>query len=237
MLIYKGPSRLDQSPIVAILTGVYRPSSNAKTGPMAQLWILPDNISPLSAVHTGRDYCVCGDCQHKPSNDGTCYVSVGRAPQAVWRKYKLGRHPYVSPAAANAILRERELSARLGAWGEPTALPYRVLEELVDGIPHTGYTHQSTWNPMYRHLLMASIDRPADLARAQDAGWRTFRVRLADEPILSNEVTCPASAEAGHRTTCESCNLCAGASKQAKSVVIQVHGNGTAKYIQVRRVE
>ena len=36
-IIYRGPSMLDGSPIVAILTGIDKPSHNPKTGPMAQL--------------------------------------------------------------------------------------------------------------------------------------------------------------------------------------------------------
>ncbi len=61
--LYRGPSALDGSPIVAIATGIKRPSANAKTGAMVQVWILPDNgENPLESVRSGEDASVCGDC-------------------------------------------------------------------------------------------------------------------------------------------------------------------------------
>lgn len=236
MVVYRGPSQLDQSPIVAIVTGIDRPSQNAKTGTMAQLWILPAQISPLAAIDSGADYSVCGDCKHRPMHGNSCYVSVGRAPQAVWKKYKRGGHRMMSPGAVASILRARQQSIRLGAWGDPAALPYHVLEELTDGVKHTGYTHQWQKLPMYRHLLMASVDSPAEQEIAERKGWRTFRVRTPDEPIGRWEIACPASAESGHRTTCADCRLCSGAHDSIKSIAIMVHGTGVRSFIALRQV-
>ena len=41
---------------------------------------------------------------------------------------------------------------------------------------------------------------------------------------------CPASAEAGQRTTCEHCKLCAGASIAARNIAIVVHGTGASNW-------
>ena len=225
MLIYRGPSQIDQSPILALLTGIDRQCKNVKTGPMAQLWIVPELLSPLQAIATGADFAVCGWCRHRHANANTCYVVVAQGPQSAWKKWKRGGHLKVSPKHANAILRRKALAVRLGAWGDPAALPYAVLAQLTDGVTHTGYTHQAPAGPGYRDLLMASVDTPAEQARAVADGWRTFRVRLPGEPLMPGEITCPASAEAGHRTTCERCALCSGNSLPARNVVIQIHGN------------
>jgi hypothetical protein len=247
VLIYRGPSRIDGSPIIALLTGVDRKSRNSKTAGMAQLYILPENISPTDAVRNGRDRGVCGSCMHRGTpgtrrrkpRHRTCYVVVAQGPTAAWATYQRGGHPWMHPIEANAILQCKQLAVRLGAYGEPGALPVHVLQQLTYHVEHTGYTHM--WPQLgadYRALLMASVDVPSDHPRAQAAGWRTFRVRLQDEPIAAREITCPASAEAGHHTTCDRCVLCSGASDSIKSITIQIHGSRGAaeRFIQARRV-
>jgi hypothetical protein len=46
IVLYRGPSLLDGSPIVAIAT---IGSTNVKTGPMVQTWILRADMNPLEA--------------------------------------------------------------------------------------------------------------------------------------------------------------------------------------------
>lgn len=62
-VLYEGPSLIDGGPIVAIVTGVGSDkSANVKTGTMLQTWILRTDVSPQTAVDTGLDYSICGDC-------------------------------------------------------------------------------------------------------------------------------------------------------------------------------
>jgi hypothetical protein len=76
---------------------------------------------------------------------------------------------------------------------------------------------------------MASVDSEQEARAAQAAGWRTFRVKVSTDPKLEREVTCPASKEAGQRTTCEDCRACGGLSAKARAgIVINAHG-ATAK--------
>lgn len=49
-------------------------------------------------------------------------------------------------------------------------------------------------------------------------------VKLRSERTLDGEIICPASDEGGHRVGCQECGLCAGASRQAKDILIQLHG-------------
>ena len=74
----------------------------------------------------------------------------------------------------------------------------------------TGYTHQWTRRPALKRLVMASCETSAQAEIAQRQGWRTFRVKAPDSPLMAGEITCPASAEAGQRTTCDQCLLCNG---------------------------
>src|SRR6185369_1388684 len=39
-------------------------SDNAKTGNMIQVWILTAAVDPITAVQTGQDVKICGDCPH-----------------------------------------------------------------------------------------------------------------------------------------------------------------------------
>jgi len=70
---------------------------------------------------------------------------------------------------------------------------------------------------------MASVDTPAERVEAEAMGWRTFRVRLPDEALLPHEAICPASAEAGHKLTCEKCMACDGANGRRGRIAIVVH--------------
>jgi hypothetical protein len=90
-----------------------------------------------------------------------------------------------------------------------------------------GYSHQwrnvnaSDWSGM----LMASVDSVQERANAIALGWRTFRVAL-NEDKATTEARCPASKEAGQKTTCNACLLCSGTSKRAKDIVIIDHALG-----------
>ena len=228
-MAYQGPSEINGKPIKAVFTGTKRPSLNAKTNDMLQLFILPMASRPSDAVRNGDDAAVCGDCAHRPllvaaakasattpadldAVAAPCYVEVGKSVNAVYKA------DYPDHGEA-----KRRPPKRFGAWGEPTAIPYDVIAGYTDD-GHTGYTHRwRTCDQRYKELLMASVDSPDEYAEATALGWRCFRVRKANEPILPNEIMCPASAEGGHRTTCNKCLLCAGTSRQAKDITIIEH--------------
>jgi hypothetical protein len=59
---------------------------------------------------------------------------------------------------------------------------------------------------------------------------RVFRVSIGTDK-QTGEVSCPASAESGKKTTCENCMLCAGTSKAAKDIVIADHALGHKKRV------
>jgi hypothetical protein len=65
-------------------------------------------------------------------------------------------------------------------------------------------------------------------------GWRTFRVRTADESLGSREIVCPASPEGGDRRQCVTCLACDGADRAGKvSVAIIVHGSKARRFVPI----
>jgi hypothetical protein len=239
-IVWRGRSAFDSKPIVAIVTGLDRGNKNAKTGAnLAQLWILRSDIRPLDAIKTGADQSICGDCKHRGDGTGkrrSCYVSVKNAPRAVHEAYRKGRYVSMRPSDVAVHLASRGMGIRIGAYGDGAALPASVLADLTHGIFHTGYTHAWQSRPDLRQWLMASVDNPAEYDAAKRSGWRTFRVRTADEHLDSHEIACPASDEAGKRTSCDRCGLCDGSrpDDQRRSIAIIAHGIGTSSYVSMR---
>jgi len=93
------------------------------------------------------------------------------------------------------ILRGR--TVRLGAYGDPAAVPFQVWQALLAyAAAWTGYTHQWRRAPELAAYCMASVDTPGERAEARFLGFRTFRVRAAGQAVETREVVCPASAEA-----------------------------------------
>lgn len=245
-IFYQGPSLLTGDPIVGVLTGLQGGSKNAKTGPMAQAWILRADMPPMEAKRRNLDDAICGDCKLRGADgfDAICYVTPWLGPYNVYRH--LPQYGVATWSELQALVEGRHV--RLGAYGDPAAIPFEVWRTLlVTTAGFVAYTHQ--WRRCDRRLqtiAMASTDDAAETREAWAAGWRTFRVRAATELLLTRrrvlagrpvceplEIVCPASTEAGHRTTCQRCQLCRGASRPARSIVIVAHGkpgNLTAFY-------
>ena len=243
MIIYDGPSMIDGVPIICIATGFKSNSSNIKTGSMVQTWILVKDVDPRDANKLGLDYSICGDCPlkgtprkasepEKLAKDRPCYVAIYQAPLNVWNTYHRGKYEHVTGHDALADLGDDRL-IRLGSYGDPAAVPSYIWDSLLTkSVGRTGYTHQhniSSADTRY-DLCMHSADSITDARKAWDNGLRTFRVIDSVSSIVKDkEILCPASKEAGYRTTCDSCKLCSGSQIKAKSIAIVAHGNG-AKY-------
>lgn len=237
-IIYEGASLLDGAPIVVIAIGFGTASSNRKTGDMIQTYIIRQDMSPIAASQTGKDFSVCGNCIHRGSvavnSDGesknvgrTCYVNLGQGATSVYNTYLRNGYPVWDDNAEPRIAENRMV--RLGTYGDPAAVPVEVWRSLLQGAAgHTGYTHQ--WRDprvaRLREFCMASADTPDEALAAQAKGWRTFRVGLPSHPTKqNNEALCPASAEAGKKLTCAQCRACDGtASSRRGSVYIPAHG-------------
>ena len=218
--VYDGPSLLDGQRIIVLLTGLKNSSSNTKTGDMLQTWILRHDIAPNEAVKTGDDSSICGNCPLRPihyKSNGMrkpCYVKTFQAPLSTWKANK--DLPVHDPRAVKQLIDGRKV--RRGSYGDPNAVPISVWKMLDNGERPTGYTHQ--WRTLdivsgvgganLSAYVMASVHSSTARAQAKSNGYRTFRIISDVSEIETGEILCPASKEAGARTTCEKCGLCNG---------------------------
>lgn len=232
-VIYRGPSLINGKPIVVI---AITKSSNKKTGNMVQTYILPDNnMTPVYNAKALEDEAVCGDCKHRRGKGGSCYVNLGQGVTAVTKSYWEGKYPF---SLTHAMMDSAGRTVRLGTYGDPAAVPTIIWESMLrQSIGWTGYTHQwnkSSTDPLLMKYCMASVDNDEEFRQAQSMGYRTFRVRLANQPLLAKEFMCPASEEAGKRKLCTECRACDGGIDTAKaSPAIVVHGTLKSRFIPI----
>lgn len=232
VILWEGKSLIDGAPLVAIAVGLKSKSTNVKTGGMIQTYILRADMPPLEAIKVGADESICGDCKHRGDGTGkgrSCYVAIFQGPRGVWLAYKKGNYPKMRQHEIAELVAGR--SVRLGAYGDPAAVPASIWKNLVSkASSFTGYTHRwhqidaSIWAP----LVMASADSEVEMMAAHGLGYRTFRVTPnAHENIAGVEIVCPASDEMGKKTQCEQCKACMGTSAKARvSIQIAAHGSG-----------
>ncbi len=234
--LWRGESLLDGEPIVLLGTGYDKDSQNVKTGAMIQTWILRSDMPPVEALRSGADETICGDCplRGELGKSRGCYVNVYWAPTQIYRAWSLGKYGDLKGNHREIRDLHAGRSVRLGSYGDPAAVPFEVLSSCTEASDnHTGYTHQ--WmkpetDPRLKLLCMASVETLSEMREAHRNGWRTFRTVAETGQLVSSrgadrEILCPASKEAGHRTTCEACGLCKGAG-EAANIAIVVHGAG-----------
>lgn len=223
--LWRGKSHFNGSEIVSLAT---LKSANEKTGNMVQVWILDANNHPVDAVKSGADASICGDCKHRGQNGKgrSCYVTVFQAPSQIWKSWKAGRYPKYKWAKHAHYFKGRKI--RLGAYGDPSMMPYHILRHLTGlSSKWTGYSHQWRHLPSdYGKLLMASVDTPEEAIEAENKGWRYFRA-TATSSLLDGEIWC---VNETHGKTCAECMLCDGNQKATKNISIPVHGFGMKNF-------
>lgn len=230
-VFYRGPSMLDGGPILGI---VKFGSNNKKTGDMSQTYIIPDvGVKPNETLHDGSDASVCGGCpmryeydddgKHIPGTRG-CYVVMFRGPNSMWKYHR--NKPVITPQEFGVMVEASGSPLRLGAYGEPVAIPMEFWEPAINATiknktGFTGYSHQWS-NPqfqMWSEFLMASIHSTSEIRKASKLGWRYFR--SSTDGHVDGEVRCPAPDKG---VQCIDCQLCQGMTKPgAKSVYIDIH--------------
>lgn len=237
VILYEGLSKIDGSPIVVIANRITTASDNGKTGAMVQTFIIRSDMHPIDALKTGADKAVCGDCKHRPVNLGSCYVNVGQSVAAVYKAYKNNRYARPNVDYAQKLIPDLFSGAmfRIGTYGDPAAAPFHIWQKAVSkALAHNGYTHQ--WRKpkfqKFQTLCMASVDSLEEYGSAILKGWRTFRVRKASDPFFKErEVQCPASKEAGQKTTCADCRACGGLTAKARvGITIISHGKTASRF-------
>lgn len=241
IIIYKGPSLLDGSPIAVI---ALHNTANTKTGNTIQTYIIRRDLDPMTANRTGQDFGICGTCKlrGKPNDnaagyadDRECYVTIFQGPLQVYKAMRRQQYPDYSnaPDIIRGIGAGRKV--RIGTYGDGSAVPRHVWNNLLaDCTGHTAYSHQAlTPNSSFdAALYMRSVQDLPEAMTAWSQDQRTFRVISRPEDAKPNEILCPASKEMNYRTTCAACGLCAGSTINAKSIAIVAHGAGRHHHME-----
>lgn len=237
VVLYLGPSAINGAPIVALAT---LDSSNRKTGPMIQTWIVPVE-GPLAAHAEGADDSVCGDCPRRRSQGGDCYVRLDAAPHSAWKKWVRDGSPGVNWDEHVLTLQQeaRDHGLRLGAYGDPAAVPMHVWVDLLEALQPrrvTGYTHQWRQFPEFRTLVMASCDSVEEARDAHAQGFRYFvALPYASAGFLEypgKAVQCLSDARG---MTCEQCGICNGSGKGKPTVNVWIAEHGPMSSAKARR--
>jgi hypothetical protein len=222
IVLYKGISQLDQwTPIMVVLSGYTKDSTNTKTGPLAQLYILPVDTAPMEAYKAGSK-AVCGTCKYNGNNG--CYVRWSHL-KSLWNSART-QNP-ISTELTKELL--KGLRVRVGAAGDPLAVPADFWKDILSSCEsYTGYTHQwrEPFAEQYKGMFMASVDNARENKEARSKEWNTFFVTDGEEPPQKS-VQCLATIpdktdRNGLPMSCASCMMCNG--KGEKTVTVQLHG-------------
>ena len=238
-VIYEGASLLDGKPIMVV---ALLKSSNGKTGNMVQTYIMRSDIDPMLASKNGEDFSICGECPHrgeatddpnsKQAKKRGCYVILFQGPLNVYKSYVKGNYPTSFGHDAIQNIGDGK-DVRLGTYGDPSVVPRYVWDSLLGKAKsNTAYSHQASQSSaqFVAQYMMRSADTLDEARKSWAMGERTFRVAPLTSMVKGKEILCPASEEAGRRTTCEKCGLCGGMQVKAKSILIPPHGSGR-KYV------
>jgi hypothetical protein len=242
-IIYQGPSAFQPHVDITAVLNLGR-DGNDKTAGLTQLYILPTaalygDRAPIGPTKE-LSAAICGTCPLRSKlsgGNGQCYAYgtvLLNGAYAVQRALKTG---HVVPWSKK---KRPYPTLRSAAIGDPAALPPEVMLRLISDFPSTrGYTQKWRTALHLQPTHMASVHNAEDQAAAAALGWRTFRVRPIGAPLLSTEVGCPASKEAGYLTDCATCTLCTGARRPTAAHVSNIdHGPlATAKKRTLRIME
>jgi hypothetical protein len=179
------------------------------------------------------DGAVCFDCPFAVSNGAklsACYTHKMNqysgflsSVRSIGKGLEWDEIPEFSSEIANKI---SEISKgkyiRFGTYGEPSLIPVDLVSSICLVAKNwTGYTHQWAKKSEYSPYFMASCHSEGQAKYAESKGWRSF---IAAKEAIQGTVNCPASAEAGFKSTCSKCGLCSGTNgKGKKNVYILEH--------------
>jgi len=205
-------------------------SANTKLGKSKLIATYHFSIDQILSIDLKQDAKNCLDCPFSySSGDGKCYTHKGTqyfgliAMMKRLRKVLLkgeilpfdqtSFEKFVNRTQSKRVKRKPTF-LRMGAYGEPIFLPLSVIKTLTAVVNnnYTGYTQQ--WGKKYedyKTYLMASCHNSFEYNIAKSLNWRTFFVDGTDG------INCPASDEAGKRTTCDVCALCSGTNGKGKT--------------------
>lgn len=190
-------------------------------------WVYANNVTNKSMTEFFKlDGSNCLDCPFSGNGGkGGCYThKFNQYVGFISMLKSIGKHEltmYNQAKHDDAVSLSKDVFIRFGTYGEPSLIPLQLISDIANVAKNwTGYTHQSgkAWAGGYKDFFMASLE-----TATEQSDWRAFRV-LEDVSIDANSTQCPASKEAGYKSTCAKCGLCSGLlGKGIKDVKITNH--------------
>ena len=167
-------------------------STNEKTGPLTQVFILHPDQDPVETSELGLDDRICGTCPLRHSLGGACYVVIFQGPGSTYRGWVNSGRRVDDPMDVLELCAGRPI--RFGAYGDIGHIPAWLANELMAASSGwTAYTHEwrrpeiaKTW----KGKAMASCDTPTQLRMAEQTGWCGFVAtpeKLAGVHVCDNE--------------------------------------------------
>ena len=207
-VLFEGVSHLGPDPIVVIANTFQVASNNEKIGDMIQVWIMLRDIAPQKAAKVfGLAKSVCGNCAYRHDKGGLCYVTLFRAPRAIWEAYQLNKYSR-----------------------DPNGIS--IVANAIQNFGHTSYSESAirflnSKDPTLKeHALnvakksMLSAKSKKESLRLNALGFKTFRPVENIEDLLAHENLCAADRLG---LTCRECMQCHGVDADQSHGVI-VHG-------------
>ena len=228
VVLHRGPSELGGGDIVVIATFE---SLNTKTGNVITIWILPDGENPTQALRDGTNHRVCGTCGLQGS---ACYVDLSKAPNSVAKSDVRRNYPDLEKRIHAHYFYGRVV--RFGGYGDPAAIPLDIIKWVAKTCrAFVGYSSQLFWIDRRRanalaKFLMCSCHNLAQHEEAERRGWRSYTVIPENGKAPAGSIECPHTKKF---IRCESCLLCCGTSKKAKSIYVHAHGKGRKQFNQL----
>jgi hypothetical protein len=163
----------------------------------------------------------CLDC---PYNEyGKCYthkfnqyVGFVSMLKSIAKKYgEFDNIPkYNEDILFHAANMSKKTYVRFGTYGEPSLHPMELIKHMVQLCDnYTGYTHQYKKHKELGKYFMASTHTKNEAVKASKMGYQSF---IATNTIIDDAVSCPASKEAGYKSSCSKCSLCSGTEGKGK---------------------
>lgn len=175
----------------------------------------------------------CGDCPFAANNKfnvdkiGKCYThkvmqysGFVSMMKSISKQYEcFDNIPEFSEEIHSDILKIcNKKYVRFGTYGEPTEIGLDLISDITDICSTwTGYTHQYVRKSDYLQYFMASVHNEHQ-SKVVSNRWngRSF---IASKDGSEDGVVCPASNEAGFKSTCAKCGLCSGVNGKGKKDV------------------
>ena len=175
VVLWRGRSRFDGSPMVLIAVGLREPTKNIKTPYCVTVYGLRSDISPRDNILEGAR-STCGHCPIKKE----CYVHSWTLA-AIYKEFIAGKYPDLPLEMLPQVMRTQGPAhkLRLGGYANPSVVGWREFGRLIPNLGVDWLSYEHDWRncpQSWRSVSMASTESVKGTLAAHSRGWRAFQV-------------------------------------------------------------